>query len=277
MVAENKWILVTGANTGLGYELCKILLKHKHPVIVAARTQQKAEDAVARLREDTGHDAIVQPMELNPSSSSSIAAGVAHLRESRDQKVGVLVNNAGQMAVNWDQKAWDDVLAVNLIGAISLAQQLAPVIAEGGRVVNVSSTMGKFDTPGWPSEAYKARIQAADSLDVLQQIGFDAADKGCQTSAASSGGVPGVPVYRISKALLNQATAILAKDDLFTSRNVSLSVVCPGWCRTGFGGGQPNAQYSPEEGAGSIAWNVEHKDPAELNGKFWSFGKELSF
>lgn len=46
-----------------------------------------AEDAVARLREVTGHDVTVQPMELDPSSASSIEASVAHLRETRDQKV----------------------------------------------------------------------------------------------------------------------------------------------------------------------------------------------
>lgn len=52
---------------------------------------------MARLREDTGHDVIVQPLELNPSSADSIAAGVARLRETRDQKV--LLGNLDEMAV----------------------------------------------------------------------------------------------------------------------------------------------------------------------------------
>lgn len=39
-----------GANKGLGYELCKILLKHKHPVIAACRTQQKGANKHACMR-----------------------------------------------------------------------------------------------------------------------------------------------------------------------------------------------------------------------------------
>lgn len=37
------------------------------------------------------------------------------------------------------------------------------------------------------------------------------------------------------------------------------------------------AQRSPQEGADSIAWNVEHKEPAALNGKLWRGKKEASF
>ncbi len=136
-----------------------------------------------------------------------------------------------------------------------------------------------------------------------------------------------------------QATAILAQDERFASRNISVSAVRPGhwyflehlvpvchlltcemgwkcacWhlpphvcvlhpqapgahcmqismqprqlpesdssylcSRTSLNQGQDHAPLSAEEGAGSIAWNVEHKDAAELNGKLWSFGKEGSF
>lgn len=35
------FMIIAGANKGLGYELCKTLLKDKHPVIIAARSQQK--------------------------------------------------------------------------------------------------------------------------------------------------------------------------------------------------------------------------------------------
>lgn len=43
----------------------------------------------------------------------------------------MLVNNAGYMADEWDQKTWDDIMEVNYIGAVSLAEQVAPVLAEG--------------------------------------------------------------------------------------------------------------------------------------------------
>lgn len=63
-------------------------------------------------------------------------------------------------------------------------------------MVSVSSGLSQFSFQGWPSEAYKARIQAADSLEALRAISFDASDEGCQKSATNPGGMPGVPAYR---------------------------------------------------------------------------------
>ena len=47
------------------------------------------------------------------------------------RQVGVLVNNAGMLTNRWDQTTWDDIMAVNYTGAISLAEQILPVLAEG--------------------------------------------------------------------------------------------------------------------------------------------------
>ncbi len=41
------------------------------------------------------------------------------------------MNNAGYMADGWDQKTWDEIMEVNYTGAVSLAEQVAPVLAEG--------------------------------------------------------------------------------------------------------------------------------------------------
>lgn len=276
VVAENKWIVVTGANKGLGYELCKILLTDKHPVVVACRTQQKAEDTVERLRRETGHDITVQPLQLDPSDPASIKAGVAELQKLRDQKVGVLVNNAGMMSHEWTQSAWDDIMAVNYTGAIALAEQIVPVLAEGGRIVNVSS--GLADLSALPSAAYRERIEAANSLDELRAISFDPEDAGCKKVGIPerTAGKPGVPVYRISKAMLNKATQLLSSDERLTARDITISAVCPGWCRTDLGSGQGQAPSSPQDGARSIAWNVEHKQPADINGKVYRHGEEVS-
>ena len=46
-------------------------------------------------------------------------------------KVGVLVNNAGMNDTSWDQDCWNKIMAVNFTGAISLAEQILPVLADG--------------------------------------------------------------------------------------------------------------------------------------------------
>jgi NAD(P)-dependent dehydrogenase (short-subunit alcohol dehydrogenase family) len=43
----------------------------------------------------------------------------------------VLVSNAGMLVNRWDQDCWDEIMAVNYTGAISLAEQILPVLAEG--------------------------------------------------------------------------------------------------------------------------------------------------
>ena len=62
-----------------------------HPILFVCA----AEGAVKQLRADAHREAIVQPLELDVADPDSISAVVAHLREQRDQKIGVLVNNAG--------------------------------------------------------------------------------------------------------------------------------------------------------------------------------------
>ena len=57
-----------------------------------------AEKAVEQLRGDTHRAAIAQPLELDVADPVSISAAVARLHEQRDQKIGVLVNNAGAYA-----------------------------------------------------------------------------------------------------------------------------------------------------------------------------------
>lgn len=262
-ISPNKWILVTGSNKGLGFELVKVLLEQKHPVIAAARSQQKAEEAVAQLRKQTGKDGILQPLELDPSSSASIKAAAKHLQATRDQKLGALVNNAGMLSSDWSQEAWDQHRAVNFDGALELCEALLPVLAEGGRIVNVTSELGVLD--GIRSAKYRDAIANATSLQELRDIKFDPEDADMKQSLERGPRGDFAP-YRITKGMLNRATQLLAADDRFVSRNISVSSVTPGWCRTDLG--SQDAIRSARQGAESIAYSVTHKQPQDLNGKF---------
>jgi NAD(P)-dependent dehydrogenase (short-subunit alcohol dehydrogenase family) len=51
--------------------------------------------------------------------------------ETHFLQVGVLVNNAGMTNPAWDQDCWDEIMTVNYTGAISLAEQILPVLADG--------------------------------------------------------------------------------------------------------------------------------------------------
>ncbi|KAH9932785.1 NAD(P)-binding protein [Epithele typhae] len=67
-------IIVTGGNAGIGYETCKELLKHDAKVYLAARSKERADAAIARLKQDTGKEAIFLPIDLSSLTSVRIAA-----------------------------------------------------------------------------------------------------------------------------------------------------------------------------------------------------------
>ncbi len=68
---------------------------------------------------------------------------------------------------------------------------------------------------------------------------------------------------------------MLAKDELLTSRGISINAADPGWCRTDMG--SERAPRTSTEGGHSIAWNVEEKDGASLNGTMYSDGQVVAY
>ena len=78
---SGKTIVITGANTGLGYEAAKVLSAQGARVLIACRSQQKAEDAIARMEEENGEvDVRHVALDLGDLSSVSDCAEQAAVR-----------------------------------------------------------------------------------------------------------------------------------------------------------------------------------------------------
>ena len=74
---SSRTILVTGANTGIGYALCKLLAtEHGCSVLLGSRTRSKGEKAVAEIRA-LAPSASVELVEIDVSSDESVAAAAA--------------------------------------------------------------------------------------------------------------------------------------------------------------------------------------------------------
>ena len=160
----------------------------------------------------------------------------------------LLVNNAGIYLDCWDQRR-DASTTVNFAAPLH-CMHLMPVIVDGGAVVSVSSGYGTLNEL---SVSYRTQISSADNLDALSLVAFDPVD-----SMRSSYVAP----YKVTKAMLNRATQLLARDNELSGRRVAVNVVCPGWCRTRMGGA--GASRSAEQGGASVLW-AAHNRP---NGKF---------
>jgi NAD(P)-dependent dehydrogenase (short-subunit alcohol dehydrogenase family) len=153
--------IVTGANTGLGFETARMLAEHGATVIVAARDVEKGKRAAGRIAGDVS----VQALDL--TSLESVRAAAAELRAAHS-RIDLLVNNAGVMYTPKQKTAdgFELQFGTNHLGHFALTglllDRLLPV--EGSRVVTVSSTGHRiraaihFDDLQW--ERSYSRIEA---------------------------------------------------------------------------------------------------------------------
>ncbi|GID25427.1 SDR family NAD(P)-dependent oxidoreductase [Paractinoplanes brasiliensis] len=128
--------IVTGANTGLGYETARALAEHGATVVLAVRNIEKGRQAAARINGDV----TVQALDL--TSLASIRSAAADLRAAHP-RIDLLINNAGVMYTPRQTTAdgFEMQFGTNHLGHFALTglllDRLLPV--PGSRVVTVSS------------------------------------------------------------------------------------------------------------------------------------------
>ena len=177
-IKNNKVVLVTGANKGLGKEIVRQLGIAGYTVILTARDDQAGEAAVEELRE-AGCD--VYFVHLEVTSSEDIANMVKYI-ESSFGKLDVLVNNAG-IALEWDGNPTNSnkirqTLEVNLISPYAITESLVPLLerSEDARIINHSSMLGSLDAAenmwehmgGFMSVGYSTSKAGLNMLTVIQ-------------------------------------------------------------------------------------------------------------
>jgi NAD(P)-dependent dehydrogenase (short-subunit alcohol dehydrogenase family) len=189
--------IVTGANRGIGLEVCRQLAAAGQHVVLGSRNAAAAE-AAARSLAAGGLD--VEPHALDVTDEESVRALADHVERALGG-ADVLVNNAGLLldengdVLDVDVQRFRDCMETNVYGPLRLTQAVMPgMISRGyGRVVNVSSEAGQISS---------------------------------MTDYA--------PPYALSKAALNALTRLLASTA--RGHNVFVNAVDPGWVRSDMGG-----------------------------------------
>ena len=141
-----KVIIVTGANSGIGYEAAKEFARKGAQTILACRSMDKAQAALAELQAEVPQ-AQAEIMELDLASLASVRA-FAEAFKAKYDKLDVLVNNAGIMMVPYGrtEDGFERQLGTNHLGHFALTGLLFDLLAStpGARVVNVSSGGHRF-------------------------------------------------------------------------------------------------------------------------------------
>lgn len=138
--------IVTGANTGIGFETAAALAAKNASVVLACRNRQKAEDAIEKIRERTP-DARLEFIELDLASLDSVARFADAYRAAHDG-LDLLINNAGVMIppLGRTEDGFELQFGCNHLGHFALTGRLVDLLeaTPGARVVNVSSMAHRY-------------------------------------------------------------------------------------------------------------------------------------
>lgn len=172
---SNKNVVITGANSGIGYETAKYFAVHGAQVFLCSRDKIKGELAKHRIKE-VAADAKVHVMTLDLADSSSIDDMVSSLKKHIDH-IDVLCNNAGIMGTKYaqTQDGFEYQLGVNHLGHFRLTGQLLELMNDQSRIVNVSSMaylQGRFDRDNMMFEHGKYSPFSSYSRSKLSNILF---------------------------------------------------------------------------------------------------------
>ena len=195
--------LVTGANRGIGLGGGETLARSGHTVVMTGRNLEALTLASITLKDD-GLDVDVLVLDVNSTASIRCAVQQVCLRHGR---LDILVNSAGILPearsgatpTFADPNDFAVTFQTNLFGAVAVIEAFLPLLHQslGGRIVNISSTMGSLADQENPASPY-----------------YGAA----------------VPAYRASKAALNSVTIELSKQ--LAGSNIKVTSVCPGFVQT---------------------------------------------
>ncbi|EKX38341.1 hypothetical protein GUITHDRAFT_77282 [Guillardia theta CCMP2712] len=146
-----RYAIITGANTGIGYEMSRILAAKGWHVILACRNRQRGISAVNDIISDVGSHARIEFMELDLSSLDSVCNFVRRY-SMKLRPLNLLINNAGIMlaphALTVD--GIEQTFQVNFVGPYLLTSLLLPKIRGSAsadfpsRVVNVGSVAHRW-------------------------------------------------------------------------------------------------------------------------------------
>ncbi|KAB8144961.1 SDR family oxidoreductase [Chloroflexia bacterium SDU3-3] len=196
-MSEKTVALVTGANRGIGLEVCRQLAQRGITVLLGSRDLRKGEQAASTLARAGGE---IYARQLDVADEDSIRA-LAQWAEAELGHIDILVNNAAIFYDTWQHASHADLAIVqaafdtNTLGAWRMCRSFLPLLRRSGgaRIVNVSSGAGALG----------------------------------DLSGAT-------PAYAISKVALNALTIMLAAE--LRGSGILVNAVCPGWVATEMGG-----------------------------------------
>ncbi|ESK91647.1 short-chain dehydrogenase reductase sdr [Moniliophthora roreri MCA 2997] len=232
-------ILVTGSNTGIGFDVVKLLAEKGHTVYLAARKVDAGKEAQQKLKNEYGLD--VKFVQLDVQDIKSIEAA----RDTIDKEEGrldVLVNNAGisgmgdpQTADAMDMNVLRSVFETNFFGLVQTTTTLLPLIRKAKRGYgNIVQTSMR-----WASGEHQS----------------------------SPNGITTFAAYCSSKSAVNMYSIALARE--LKKDGIRVNCLCPGFVTTKLNHFRPGGKTT-EQGANLFPeWCLLGPGTEDKTGLFW--------
>ncbi|KAK2971839.1 hypothetical protein RJ640_001003 [Escallonia rubra] len=205
-----RYAIVTGANKGMGFEICKQLASHGIKVVLTARDEKRGAEALEKLKGSGVSDHVVfhQLDVVDPTSVASLAEFV----KNQFGRLDILVNNAGMLGTVIDADALE-----------------AAVIGDG----NIPNEWAK----GVLSDAESLTEERVDEVlnEFLKDFKEGALEAKCWPTFWAA--------YTVAKASMNAYTRILARK----YPSFGINCVCPGYVKTDMN--YNTGMFTVEEGA----------------------------
>ena len=175
----NKTALITGANKGIGFGIAKHLGLSGWTIIIGARDQERAEQAIDQLKALDIDVAGWVNIELKDGESIKRAADDIN---KKHPQLSLLINNAGisgDMSVDSQQTQLSDIeetLQVNFVGTFLLTKAMMPLLEKNnGRIINI--TVPSEISPYWHPLAYVTSKAAQNAMMGVMAIECQQKDK----------------------------------------------------------------------------------------------------
>ena len=152
-MSETRIALVTGGSRGIGRSTVLCLARRGVRTIFTYHTNVAEAGKVAALAAEAGASAIALPLDVGQADGFAAFAGLVRgaLGKVGAERFDCLVNNAGTSSsanlATITTAEMDALYAVHFKGPLFLTQALAPLINDGGRIVNISSGLARFAMP----------------------------------------------------------------------------------------------------------------------------------
>jgi ketoreductase len=153
MISSAKVAVVTGGGTGIGKAIGLRLGQNGVRVAIASRNPSHLETAAAEFKR-AGLDGQILSIRMDVRKKDDIRRAITEVT-GKWSDIHILVNNAGVSGLSLiddpDDSRWYDILDTNLNGMYLMTKEALKYMPDnaGGRIINISSVLGKFGVPGY--------------------------------------------------------------------------------------------------------------------------------